>query len=197
MKVATRRKRKTSSSLEVSYAFFLNEYAEDGSEAVLPKAYELGRRALAEGKSLLEMRSIHHQALQGLMEKETDENRRPIPVVPELRFPCRVLVPVRDGSPRISACRQGPAAIERKLEEESKGIAYAVHDEAGQLLVAVHLALAELTRLSPLFPGYCSATDQAILCTPVLDGAVSFMNSPTSKTRIAPALAIQSGAARP
>jgi len=30
------------------------------------------------------------------------------------------------------------------LEEEIKRIAYAVHDEAGQLLVAVHLALAEV-----------------------------------------------------
>ena len=34
--------------------------------------------------------------------------------------------------------------MNESLEEEIKRIAYAVHDEAGQLLVAVHLALAEL-----------------------------------------------------
>jgi signal transduction histidine kinase len=34
--------------------------------------------------------------------------------------------------------------LNETLEEEIKRIAYAVHDEAGQLLVAVHLALAEL-----------------------------------------------------
>src|SRR5580693_5247452 len=35
------------------------------------------------------------------------------------------------------------------LEEEIKRIAYAVHDEAGQILVAVHLALADLSRELP------------------------------------------------
>jgi len=34
--------------------------------------------------------------------------------------------------------------LNETLEEEIKRIAYAVHDEAGQLLVAVHLALAEM-----------------------------------------------------
>jgi signal transduction histidine kinase len=37
----------------------------------------------------------------------------------------------------------------KKAEEEIKRIAYAVHDEAGQLLVAVHLALAEVARELP------------------------------------------------
>jgi len=40
----------------------------------------------------------------------------------------------------VKALRQ----LNESLEEEIKRIAYAVHDEAGQLLVAVHLALAEL-----------------------------------------------------
>ena len=40
----------------------------------------------------------------------------------------------------VKALRQ----LNETLEEEIKRIAYAVHDEAGQLLVAVHLALAEL-----------------------------------------------------
>jgi len=40
----------------------------------------------------------------------------------------------------VKALRQ----LNETLEQEIKRIAYAVHDEAGQLLVAVHLALAEL-----------------------------------------------------
>jgi signal transduction histidine kinase len=40
----------------------------------------------------------------------------------------------------VKALRQ----LNETLEEEIKRIAYAVHDEAGQLLVAVHLALAEM-----------------------------------------------------
>jgi signal transduction histidine kinase len=41
--------------------------------------------------------------------------------------------------------------VNETLEEKIKRIAYAVHDEAGQLLVAVHLALAELSRNLPKF----------------------------------------------
>src|SRR6267378_803561 len=44
-----------------------------------------------------------------------------------------------------SALRQ----LNETLEEEIKRIAYAVHDEAGQLLVAVHLALAEVAMGMP------------------------------------------------
>jgi signal transduction histidine kinase len=39
--------------------------------------------------------------------------------------------------------------LNETLEEEIKRIAYAVHDEAGQLLVAVHLALADVARELP------------------------------------------------
>src|SRR5437879_8120687 len=45
----------------------------------------------------------------------------------------------------IAALRQ----LNETLEEEIKRIAYAVHDEAGQLLVAVHLALADVARELP------------------------------------------------
>ena len=45
----------------------------------------------------------------------------------------------------IAALRQ----FNETLEEEIKRIAYAVHDEAGQFLVAVHLALAEVARELP------------------------------------------------
>jgi two-component system sensor histidine kinase NreB len=45
----------------------------------------------------------------------------------------------------IAAVRQ----VNERLEEEIRRIAYAVHDEAGQLLVAVHLALADVGRGLP------------------------------------------------
>ena len=45
----------------------------------------------------------------------------------------------------VKALRQ----INETLEEEIKRIAYSVHDEAGQLLVAVHLALAKLAQELP------------------------------------------------
>jgi signal transduction histidine kinase len=46
--------------------------------------------------------------------------------------------------------------LNETLEQEAKRIAHALHDEAGQLLVSVHLALAELERDCPLTaqPGF-------------------------------------------
>jgi signal transduction histidine kinase len=45
----------------------------------------------------------------------------------------------------VKALRQ----LNQTLEEEIKRIAYSVHDESGQLLVAVHLALADLAQELP------------------------------------------------
>src|SRR6266849_1113593 len=115
MKVAIRRKAKPHAGFEDEYRSSLREYAAGGGEPALGRAYELGRRALTERKSLVEMASLHHQAVLALIRGAESEKRQ------EELF-------------RASA---------EFLEEEIKRIAYAVHDEAGQLLVAVHLALAE------------------------------------------------------
>jgi len=149
MKTAIRRKRKELPSLEGNYASLLCEYAKNRTEAALGEAYELGRRALAERKSLVELASIHHQALQRLLEEETDEKRRTILVRAGADFLAECLSPYemahRGFQDAVTALRQ----LNETLEEEIKRIAYAVHDEAGQLLVAVHLALAELSRELP------------------------------------------------
>lgn len=146
MKAATDRKRKALSSFEGLYASLFHEYAKDGSEAALGKAYELGRKALAERKSLLELASIHHLALQKLMEEEADENRRAILLRLSSDFLAECLSPYEMAhqgfQDAVTALRQ----VNKTLEEEIKRIAFAVHDEAGQLLVAVHLALADLSR---------------------------------------------------
>jgi signal transduction histidine kinase len=149
MKTATGRKQKGLSSFEGLYASSLHEYAKDGSEAALGQAYELGRRALTERKSLVELASIHHQALQGLIREELDEKRQTILVRVSSDFLAECLSPYemahRGFQDAVRALRQ----LNETLEEEIKRIAYAVHDEAGQLLVAVHLALADVSRELP------------------------------------------------
>jgi signal transduction histidine kinase len=146
MKMAIRRKRKELSSFERLYASLLHEYAKDGSETALGHGYELGRRALTERKSLVELAAIHHQALQGLIREEIDEKRQTILLRIGSDFFAECLSPYemahRGFQDAVTALRQ----LNETLEEEIKRIAYAVHDEAGQLLVAVHLALADLSR---------------------------------------------------
>lgn len=145
MKSAIRRKAKPQESFEEEYRSCLQEYAAGRSEAALGRAYEFGRRALTEHKSLVEMASLHHQAVLAMVRPVENEKEREELIRASGEFLAECLSPYemahRGFQDAVKALRQ----LNETLEEEIKRIAYAVHDEAGQLLVAVHLALAELT----------------------------------------------------
>jgi signal transduction histidine kinase len=149
MKIATRRKAKPQARFEDEYQSSLRVYTTEGGEVALGRAYELGRRALAERKSLVELASLHHQAVLALVcPGESDVRQREL-LRASAEFLSECLSPYemaqRGFQDAMSALRQ----LNETLEEEIKRIAYAVHDEAGQLLVAVHLALAEVERELP------------------------------------------------
>jgi len=126
------------------YAALMREYATGGGESALGHAYELGRLALARQKSLMEIAALHHLDLKELVCTEQDEKRRAAVVQAGGDFLAECLSPYemahRGFQDAVTALRE----LNETLEEEIKRIAYAVHDEAGQLLVAVHLALAEM-----------------------------------------------------
>src|SRR6267143_1923530 len=144
MKIAMRRKTKPRGGFEDEYRSSLREYSAGGGEAALGRAYELGRRALAEQKSLVEMASLHHLAVLGMVREAESEKHREELLRSSGEFLAECLSPYemahRGFQDAVNALRQ----LNETLEEEIKRIAYAVHDEAGQLLVAVHLALAEV-----------------------------------------------------
>jgi signal transduction histidine kinase len=149
MKTATKRKKKPPAPFEEEHRAAFDEYTRLGGEAALGRAYELGRRAINEKKSLLEIASLHHQALHGKLASEEGAARHRKLLVAAAEFLGETLSPYemahRGVQDAIVALRQ----LNETLEEEIKRIAYAVHDEAGQLLVAVHLALAEVARELP------------------------------------------------
>ncbi|HKV60732.1 MAG TPA: ATP-binding protein [Candidatus Acidoferrum sp.] len=139
-----RRKPKLVIGFEEEYQSSLHEYAAVGGELALGRAYELGRRALAERKSLIEMASLHHQAVIALVRDANGPVRQAELLRASAEFLGECLSPYemaqRGFRDAVNALRQ----MNETLEEEIKRIAYAVHDEAGQLLVAVHLALSEV-----------------------------------------------------
>jgi len=149
MKAARGRKSGEQSKFEIEYAAALREYAMGGGEAVLGKAYELGRRAIAERKSLLELVSLYHQILRGLFESSPDRSSQEHLVSAGADFLSECVSPYemaqRGFQDAVKALRQ----LNETLEEEIKRIAYSVHDQAGQLLVAVHLGLANLAQELP------------------------------------------------
>ncbi len=149
MKNAVRRNGKAQGGLEDEYCSSLREYAAGRGEPALRRAYELGRLALAERKSLVEIASLHHQAVLALVRGAKSEKRRDELFQAGAEFLAECLSPYemahRGFQDAVKALRQ----LNETLEEEIKRIAYAVHDDAGQLLVAVHLALDEVARDLP------------------------------------------------
>src|ERR1700676_1474306 len=149
MKTVTRGKTKPQAGFEDEYRSSLREYAAGGGEPALGRAYELGRRALTDQKSLGEISSLHHQAVVGLVCDAESRKRREELLRSSAEFLAECLSPYemahRGFQDAVMALRQ----LNETLEEEIKRIAYAVHDEAGQLLVAVHLALAEVAMGMP------------------------------------------------
>jgi signal transduction histidine kinase len=149
MKTEVGQKKGPRTDLEAEYATALREYATGGGEAVLGRAYELGRRAIAERKSLLELVALHHRTLKDLFHNSVDRRSQGHLVQSSCDFLSECVSPYemaqRGFQDAVKALRQ----LNETLEEEIKRIAYAVHDEAGQLLVAVHLALANLAQELP------------------------------------------------
>jgi signal transduction histidine kinase len=149
MKAASKRKTKSPSTFAEEYRSAFAEYAQRGGESALRRAYELGRYAIAEKKSLMEFSSLHHQALHAIWADTQEMANQEELLTSAADFLAETLSPYemahRGVQDAIAALRQ----FNETLEEEIKRIAYAVHDEAGQLLVAVHIALADLASELP------------------------------------------------
>jgi signal transduction histidine kinase len=136
-------------TLAESYLGSLRDYLSGGGEDCLGRAYEIGRAALAEGHSILEIIHLHHTVLQRLLQ-ELREHEEAVAVLQGAgAFLAEVLSPYemthRGFREAVFALRH----LNEMLELEAKRIAHALHDEAGQLLAVVHLALADLDRELP------------------------------------------------
>ena len=144
-----RKKSPTSFDLREQYRSALERYLSHGDEEALGSAYELGRKALTQGKSLMEIASTHSEVLGEILRLQQDVLPRSGLIQASSAFLTESLSPYemahRGFQEAVGALRQ----MNERLEEQIKRIAYAVHDDAGQLLVAVHLALATLANDLP------------------------------------------------
>jgi signal transduction histidine kinase len=135
-------------ALEARYREALGEYLADADEAALMRAYELGRDALTQGRSIPDVVGIHRGALEALLALERRRDRDRL-IGPASAFLAEALAPFemthRGYRDSLTAWRH----INETLEQEIKRIAHALHDESGQLLVSVHLQLAQLARAHP------------------------------------------------
>ena len=134
---------------EERYFQALRAYLEGAGEQALGQAYELGRTTVSEGKGILEFVAMHHAAFEKLLPNHTTAGDATQVLRHAEEFLVEGLSPYemthRGFSDAIASLRH----LNQTLEHEIQKIAHAVHDEAGQLLVAVHLALAEVARDLP------------------------------------------------
>lgn len=132
-------------ALGSSYARTLEDYVAGGGESALRDAYDLGREAMKAGRSLLDLADLHASAVAALLER-----RGCASLGRDLRRSWEVFVECLSSyEMALRGFRESVGALRHlndTLEHEIQRIAHAVHDEAGQLLVAAHLAVSAASR---------------------------------------------------
>jgi len=128
------------------YASALAGHLEGAGEAALHRAYEIGRRAIAEGRGVLDVVAVHHEALRRVLAPHggpSAETARIVLAAESFLIEC--LSPFEMIHRGVRDANAALRRLNEMLEEGSKRIAHALHDEAGQILASVHLALETLS----------------------------------------------------
>ena len=131
-----------------AYPASLRNYLDGGGEAALQQAYQIGRMALNAGVGMVAIADIHHAAV-GAMLKDVAFDERDRIVTGAAQFFAECISPYEM---TYGGFREANAALRHfndVLEQEAKRIAQALHEEAGQLLVAVYIALEQMSREVP------------------------------------------------
>ncbi len=133
--------------LDREYTVALRRYLRRGGEADLVRAYELGRRGLAEGRGVLTMVALHSEAMLELMNSHhAGQVLEPGAFMRASAFFSESMSPFEMTHRAFVEANAALRHMNETLEEELKRIAHALHDEAGQLLAAVHLSLDQVER---------------------------------------------------
>jgi len=131
------------------YAVAFRGYLSEPAEFALVRAYELGREALTRGLGLLEMATVHSVALVLAFEHPLPDADRERVLEASEKFFVEALSPFEMAHRGFREANGVLRRLNEMLEAQSKRIAYALHDEAAQLLVPLHLGLADVARKVP------------------------------------------------
>jgi signal transduction histidine kinase len=140
---------KSINDIEALYTEALEHYLSGGGERALRGAYEVGRSALTSDVGLLEMAELHHAALGRILTDSPNKDRILARLSDASQFLAESLSAYEMAYRGYRDAVAGLRRVNEALEQEVKRIAHAIHDEAGQLLVVVHLALADISRELP------------------------------------------------
>src|SRR5437762_4465364 len=127
--------------LEDQYTAALRDSIAGMGESSLHQAYELGRRALADGLGLLDMASMYHKALAAGLSRDSTPEETELMFRAGASFFAESLSPFEMTHRGFRDTNIALRHLNQTLEQEIKRIAHALHDEAAQLLAAGYLAL--------------------------------------------------------
>ena len=110
----------------------------------MQQAYELGRKALADGLGILDMAAMYHKALAAGLPRHSTSEETVLMLQAGASFFAESLSPFEMTHRGFRETNIGLRHLNQTLEQEIKRIAHTLHDEAGQLLASVYLALEEV-----------------------------------------------------
>ena len=147
--MSTKATPRLSNDLEAMYVAALQDYLRQQDESCLHRAYELGRRAVREGRSILEMIELHQNAsLSFLVRSASLQESAPLLEASAL-FLREAISPFEMTNRAYGEANAALQRLNETLEAEVKRLAHALHDDAGQLLAAAHIKLEDIARTLP------------------------------------------------
>lgn len=132
-----------------NYPTSLGDYLNGAGEPALQQAYEIGRRALEAGTGLIAIADIHHGCLRTLVTRTLANDERDRILRRAAQFFAECISPYEMTYGGFREANTALRHFNEVLEQEAKRISNALHDEAGQLLVAVYIALQDLADEMP------------------------------------------------
>jgi len=145
MRKRPKSKKQAARSLSQRYAAALRSYLNGSGEAALRRAYEVGRSALSAGSGVLDMAQIQLSAQEDVLRHASTlrESREILNAAGEICL--ESFSPYEMAHRGFREANGALRHLNELLEQEARRLARELHDEAGQLLAAVHLALEKAT----------------------------------------------------
>lgn len=148
--MSTKASLRLSNEVEALYAPALEEYLRQRDESCLHRAYELGRRAVREGRAILEMLELHQKAASQAVLKCRSTTECVQVLEASAIFLREAISPYEMTNRAFGEANEALRRLNETLEAEVKRLALALHDDAGQLLAAVHIKLDDIGRALPV-----------------------------------------------
>ena len=134
-------------ALQEQFTKALETHLTQGGEAPLLSAYELGRAVLEERLGVLDVATLLQAALVAACQRRPRESVRTVQAAAGFVLEC--LSSFEMAHRAVREANTALRGLNELLEEQTRRISHELHDEAGQLLASVYLALDDVARDLP------------------------------------------------